>query len=134
MMKTGRLDQLFKAVSDHTRLRLLNLLRLGSICVCDLQAVLQIPQSRVSRHLTGLRHAGLVMDCRSGNKIIYSLAATGTPQIAAIYDLLAKSCPCDEVMRADISRLKKAVRMGECCLDQYPVPTELPVSIVEKRF
>ncbi len=65
-MKPDRLDQLFKAISDPTRLRLLNLLRLGSICVCALQAVLQITQSKVSRHLAGLRHAGVVMDSRSG--------------------------------------------------------------------
>jgi len=82
-MKPDRLDQLFKAVSDPARLRLLNLLRLGSICVCELQALLQIPQSTVSRHLAGLRHAGVVTDSRSGNRIIYSLASAGTPQIAA---------------------------------------------------
>ncbi len=128
MKKQERLDQLFKAVSDPTRLRLLNLLRLGRICVCDLQAVLQIPQSRVSRHLAGLRHAGLVVDCRSGNKIIYSLATAGTPQIAAIYDLLNKSCPSDEAMRADIARMKQAVRTGKCCLDHHAVPRELPAA------
>jgi DNA-binding transcriptional ArsR family regulator len=96
--------------------------------------VLQIPQSTVSRYLAGLRHAGLVVDCRNGNKIIYSLAATGSPQIAAIYDLLEKSCPCDEVMKADILRLKRAVQIGKCRLDQHTVPRKLPVPIVEKRF
>jgi ArsR family transcriptional regulator, arsenate/arsenite/antimonite-responsive transcriptional repressor len=134
MRKPDRLDQLFKAVSDPTRLRLLNLLRLGSICVCDLQTVLQIPQSTVSRHLAGLRHTGLVVDCRSGNKVIYSLATAITPQIVAIYELLNKSCPRDAVMKADIARLKNAVRTGKCCLDRHTVPRELPEAIIEKRF
>ena len=95
-MKEDRLDQLFKAVAEPTRLRLLNLLRLGSICVCELHAVLRIPQPTVSRHLAGLRHAGLVLDCRSGTRMIYSLAPASTPQLEALYELLDRCCPCDE--------------------------------------
>ena len=126
-MRQPRLDELFKAVSEPTRLRLLNLLRLGSICVCELHAVLEIPQPTASRHLAALRHAGLVEDCRSGNRIIYSLAPPGTPQVEALYELLEKCCPCDEVMRADLSRLKEAVRNGTCRLDPYPAGREFPV-------
>lgn len=134
MSKPDRLDQLFKAVSDPTRLRLLSLLRLGSICVCDLQTVLQIPQSTVSRHLAGLRHAGLVLDSRSGNRIIYSLARADTPQLAALYELLDKSIPCDKALRADVARLKKAARKGKCRLDPYPVTRKGSVSLVEQSL
>ncbi len=119
-MREYRLDQLFKAVSDPTRLRLLNLLRLGSICVCELHAVLQIPQPTASRHLAALRHAGLVEDCRSGSRIIYSLAAPDKPQTQALHELLDKCCPCDEVMQADLARLTEAVKNGSCRLDPYP--------------
>jgi ArsR family transcriptional regulator, arsenate/arsenite/antimonite-responsive transcriptional repressor len=125
-MKKYRLDQLFKALSEPTRLRLLNLLRLGSICVCELHAVLRIPQPTASRHLAALRHAGLVEDCRSGTRIIYSLTPPGTPQIEALYELLDKCCPRDEVMRADLARLKEAVRKGACRLDPYPPDREYP--------
>jgi ArsR family transcriptional regulator len=118
-MKQHRLDQLFKAVSDPTRLRLLNLLRLGSICVCELHAVLRIPQPTASRHLAALRHAGLVEDCRSGSRIIYSLVPPGTPQLEGLFDLLDKCCPCEDVMRDDLARLKQAVRNGNCRLDPY---------------
>ena len=126
-MRQPRLDELFKAVAEPTRLRLLNLLRLGSICVCELHAVLEIPQPTASRHLAALRHAGLVEDCRSGNRIIYSLAAPGTPQIEALYELLDKCCPYEEVMKADLARLKEAVRNGSCRLDPYPSGQEFPV-------
>jgi ArsR family transcriptional regulator, arsenate/arsenite/antimonite-responsive transcriptional repressor len=119
-MKECRLDQLFKAVSDPTRLRLLNLLRLGSICVCELHALLKIPQPTASRHLAALRHAGLVEDCRSGTRIIYSLAPAKTPQIEALHELLDKCCPGDEVMQADLARLTEAVKNGSCRLDPYP--------------
>jgi ArsR family transcriptional regulator, arsenate/arsenite/antimonite-responsive transcriptional repressor len=125
-MKEYRLDQLFKAVSDPTRLRLLNLLRLGSICVCELHAVLQVPQPTASRHLAALRHAGLVEDCRSGTRIIYSIARANTPQIEALYELLDKCCPDDEVMQADLARLTEAVKNGSCRLDPYPPDQEVP--------
>jgi ArsR family transcriptional regulator len=125
-MRQHRLDQLFRAVSDPTRLRLLNLLRLGSICVCELHAILRIPQPMASRHLAALRHAGLVEDCRNGTRIIYSLVPPGTPQIEALFELLEKCCPCDEVMREDLVRLKEAVRNGTCRLDPYPPGREYP--------
>ena len=125
-MKENRLDQLFKAVADPTRLRILNLLRLGSICVCELHAVLRIPQPTVSRHLAGLRHAGLVLDCRSGTRMIYSLAPADTPQQEALYELLDRCCPSDDVMKADLKRLHEAVRMGKCRLDPYPQGREVP--------
>ena len=58
--------QFFKALSDETRLRILALLVCGELCVCDLMAVLDLPQSTVSRHLAYLRHAGLVEDRLAG--------------------------------------------------------------------
>ncbi len=67
--------QLFKALSDETRLRILGLLLEGELCVCDLVAVLKTPQSTVSRHLAYLRTAGLVNGRRQGIWMHYSLAA-----------------------------------------------------------
>ncbi len=66
--------RLFKALSDETRLRILALLLAGELCVCDLMAVLEAPQSTVSRHLAYLRNAGLVDDRRQGVWIYYRLA------------------------------------------------------------
>ncbi|MBI4165423.1 MAG: helix-turn-helix transcriptional regulator [Acidobacteria bacterium] len=113
------LDEILKAAGEPTRLRLLNLLRLGSICVCDLQAVLGIPQPTVSRHLAALRHAGLVLDSRNGTRMIYSLAPPDNPQIIALYQLLAQCCPNDEVMQADVARLKEALEQGSCRVEAY---------------
>ncbi len=116
-MLSGRLDHILKAAADPTRLRLLNLLRLGSICVCDLQAVLRIPQPTVSRHLAALRHAGLVSDVRKATRIVYSLTPAVTTQIDALHNLLDRCCPEDPIMRADISRFREAVANGTCRLE-----------------
>jgi ArsR family transcriptional regulator len=69
-----KLAQTFKALSDETRLRILVLLTQGELCVCDLMAVLQLPQSTVSRHLAYLRNAGLLTDRREGVWMYYRLA------------------------------------------------------------
>jgi ArsR family transcriptional regulator, arsenate/arsenite/antimonite-responsive transcriptional repressor len=65
---------MFKALSDETRLRILCLLLEGELCVCDLMAVLQLPQSTVSRHLAYLKNAGWVNDRRCGVWMYYSIA------------------------------------------------------------
>ena len=50
-------DRMFRAFSDRTRLRILHLLRGGELCVCDLVAVIDVPQPKISRHLAYLRRA-----------------------------------------------------------------------------
>ena len=57
-LKDGK--RIFRAFADETRLRILNLLSEGELCVCDVMGVLREPQSKVSRHLSYLRQAGLV--------------------------------------------------------------------------
>jgi ArsR family transcriptional regulator len=66
--------ELFKALADETRLRILNLLSRRELCVCQIVKVLGIGQSKASRHLAHLRNAGVVTDRRDGLWIHYSLA------------------------------------------------------------
>ena len=130
-MLPNRLDEVLKAAADPTRLRLLNLLRLGSICVCNLQAVLRIPQPTVSRHLAALRHAGLVNDVRRGMRIVYSLTPAVTTEIDALHNLLDHCCPEDGVMRADIVRFREAVANGTCRLEAAGCETLPPETQLE---
>ena len=64
-----------KAIGDPTRTRILKLLEGGPLCVCQVQAVLGLAPSTVSKHLTLLRAAGLVCDRRDGRWIHYALTA-----------------------------------------------------------
>ncbi len=68
------LDALFKGFADPTRIRILNLLVAGELCVCDLVQLLGIPQSTVSRHLRYLHRAGLVEVSREWKYAHYRLA------------------------------------------------------------
>ena len=77
MAKTSSVDlsRMFRAFSDHTRLRILNLLSGGELCVCDIVRVLDMSQPKVSRHLAYLRRSGLVLARRQGLWMHYRLAA-----------------------------------------------------------
>ncbi len=63
----------FHALADKTRLRILDRLRAGEECVCNLTDTLETGQSRLSFHLKTLKDAGLVRDRRQGRWIYYSL-------------------------------------------------------------
>jgi ArsR family transcriptional regulator len=67
------LAELFKVLSDPTRLRILAALELEELCVCDLVAVLDMTQSAVSHQLAVLRQARLVKTRRDGRIVFYSL-------------------------------------------------------------
>jgi ArsR family transcriptional regulator, arsenate/arsenite/antimonite-responsive transcriptional repressor len=103
----ARLDEVLKAAGEPTRLRILNLLRNGTTCVCDIQSLLGVPQPTVSRHLAALRHAGLVEDSRQGTRVMYSLAHTNEPAVAALHELLNKCVPCESFLQADLELLRR---------------------------
>ncbi|HET9984485.1 MAG TPA: metalloregulator ArsR/SmtB family transcription factor [Longimicrobiales bacterium] len=79
----GPMARWFHALSDETRLRVVELLSSGEKCVCDLQEAVGAAQSRLSFHLRVLREAGLVNDRRQGRWNYYSLRADVLAEMAA---------------------------------------------------
>ena len=69
----ARAVRLFHALSDETRLRILERLRNGERCVCELTDALDAAQSRLSFHLKTLKDAGLVTDRREGRWMYYAI-------------------------------------------------------------
>src|SRR5919199_4534695 len=80
----GRAARLFHALSDETRLAILEMLRGGERCVCELQDGLDAAQSRLSFHLRVLREAGVVSDRKEGRWSYYSIAPEA---LAEVHDL-----------------------------------------------
>lgn len=107
------MTQLFKALSDETRLRILALLHAGELCVCDLMAILDLPQSTVSRHLAYLRHSGLVADRRDGVWMYYRLAQSGGALQVELLDLLARRLPECPRVAGDRRALETRRRGGQ---------------------
>jgi ArsR family transcriptional regulator, arsenate/arsenite/antimonite-responsive transcriptional repressor len=77
-----RTSQLFHALSDETRLRLLELLTDGEQCVCDLTDALKTGQSRLSFHLKTLKDVGLLTDRRDGRWVYYALSAEAVEELS----------------------------------------------------
>lgn len=83
------LSQFFKVLADESRLEILfYLFNSDELCVCDLTELLQMTQSKASRHLATLRHAGLVQDRREAVWSYYSLASVADPTKADFLELL----------------------------------------------
>ncbi len=82
--------QLHQALTDATRIRIVRLLLERELCVCEIEAALEEPQYKVSRHLAVLKSAGLVRDWREGQWMHYEIAPTLPPAWQAA---LAALCP-----------------------------------------
>jgi ArsR family transcriptional regulator len=108
------LEQTFKALADATRLRILNLLLHGELCVCDIQFVLDSPQPNVSRHLTYLKNTGLVQDRREGPRIYYSLVQNRTGVRKDLFPFLLELFGQSRVLKEDLRKLKRAIERGNC--------------------
>ena len=90
---TTRVDVMFRAFSDRTRLRILHLLQHGELCVCDIVDVLGVPQPKASRHLAYLRKAGLVISRKGGYWTYYSLSPAKNQFHQKLLDCLP-TCDC----------------------------------------
>lgn len=86
-MKTSTittLEQLFRALADDVRLRILALVAGGEVCVCDIHGALGVPQPTASRHLAYLRRTGLVATRKDGQWVHYRLSPPDDPATAAV--------------------------------------------------
>ena len=89
LLDTDRAAQLFHALSDQTRLAIIQRLRAGERCVCELTDALDAAQSRLSFHLRVLKEAGLVTDRREGRWMYYTLNAETLAEVAEFAEALA---------------------------------------------
>jgi|SRR5208282_2031620 len=109
------LVNVFKALSDETRLRTLKLLEDGELCVCDIVAALDMVQPKVSFHLKILKDAGLVKDRKQGKWIHYSIHDSDMFKRFLIHSVLEKIS--SESVREDQRRLNefRKKKNGLCC-------------------
>jgi len=103
-------SELFKAFADPVRLRLLNLLVDGEVCVCYLHKALELPQSTASRHLAYLRKRGLVVGRKEGLWVHYRLAKPLGGVHRKLLDCLA-DCGKADWAKSDRKRLARRT----CC-------------------
>jgi len=106
----------FAALADKTRLRLLNLMRDGEVCVCFFAGTLATNNPKISRHLSYLKRAGLVTGRRDGKWMHYSLRRPTDEGAAAVFDATMQMLENDSEMAADRLRL-----IDICCAPAAPI-------------
>ena len=114
-----RLEELFKALGDRTRLRILALLAAGEVCVCNIHESLSLPQPTVSRHLAYLRRARLVDTRRDGIWMHYRLTPPAERLAGAIVDAALHAVGHVPSVTTDRRKLSKVagldVKVAACC-------------------
>ena len=104
------LTDVYAALADSTRLRILALLGEEEICVCHIHASLDVPQPTASRHLAYLRKSGLVETRRAGVWMHYRLAKIDNPVIAAVVKAARHALTHTTVTAKDERRLQVALK------------------------
>lgn len=108
-----------KALSDETRLRILNLLLERECCVCEVMQALDISPTRASRNLSALYDAGFLKLRKDGLWSLYSIDQEGMKEyFSDLVEAVRKALEGNEVAALDRERLKKAERVGPGCVRQ----------------
>ena len=121
MSKPADLSRTLRALAEETRLRMLHLLlHEGELCVCDMEAILGVTQSKASRHLNYLRQARIVQDRRDGTWVYYRLSREAPAAVIALVRSLRAELAEDPVALDDLARAE-ARRRDPACVSMQPV-------------
>ena len=111
--------KVFKALSDETRLRILNVLLERECCVCEVMQALDISQTRASRNLAALFDAGFLKLRRDGLWSLYSINREGIKgYLNDLVQAVVKALEGNPTLSLDRERLKRADRVGPGCAEK----------------
>ncbi len=110
-----QLVKIFKALSDTNRIRILKMLQVRPLCVCEITDILNLASSTVSKHLSILRDAGFIIDEKEGKWVNYRLDSKSSGNyIKELLPLLAGWLPEDAVVNADLAKVRNVDRNMIC--------------------
>ena len=112
--KNFDLELFFAALADRTRLRLLNLMRAGEVCVCFFAETLETNNPKISRHLAYLKRADLVAGRRDGKWMHYRLSEPKNKSAREIFDRIM------EMLAEDVQMKNDSKRLGSVCCAAPP--------------
>jgi ArsR family transcriptional regulator len=107
-------SKILKALSERNRLRILKMLEVRPMAVCEVREVLGLSMSTVSRHLAILREAGLILDDKDGKWIIYRPNDEKTPAMESLLHLLSRWVEEDYIVQTDREKAMTADRFEIC--------------------
>lgn len=107
--------QMLKALGDETRIRIVNILRDGPLCVCEIESILEITQSNASRHLSKLMNANIVTYYKEAKYVYYKLDEETLNKYSFIKVLLENELDEDEKLKNDYDILMGYKQSGLNC-------------------
>jgi len=128
-----RLVEIYRSLSDPTRLRILHLLRQRPLCVGHLQKLLRAAQVPVSKHLAYLRKRGLVEAQRRGQMMVYRLPEPPPRELALQLQCLGDCVQAEPLFQADLKRLETLPAEADRLASAQPPPAPQPVSAPEQE-
>lgn len=108
---------ILKALADETRLRIINVLKNGELCVCELEILLDVNQSNASRHLNRLTTAKIVEYYKKAQYVYYKINEDVMKEHKFISDILNDETPRIAKCQKDIERLNEYKKSGITCED-----------------
>ncbi|WPX07732.1 ArsR/SmtB family transcription factor [Anaerocellum danielii] len=109
------LDEIFKALGDQNRLRILNLLLEDELCVCELEKILGLTQSNVSRHLQVLKNKGVVSCKKTSQWIYYRVSDEFFKEYGELCEFLKTKLSSGEPFKSDLARFEEEKKKGFSC-------------------
>jgi ArsR family transcriptional regulator len=111
------ITRVFKALSDTNRIRILKMLEVRPLCVCEIREVLQLATSTVSKHLSILRDAGFIIDEKEGKWVNYYLNRDQADEyIRHLLPLIRTWLPANELVKQDRAKVQQVDRNILCSL------------------
>lgn len=107
--------EIFKALGDHNRLRIINMLLYGSICVCELEFILEMTQSNVSRHLSKLKNINMIASQKDAQWVYYKLNDTFIKSNTELMNYLNSKFRSNSIYENDCSKYKSYKESGMNC-------------------
>ncbi len=105
---------IFKALSDETRLRILSVLLNGEMCVCEIEDCLSLTQSNASRHLTVLRNAGILSSRKCAQWAYYKLSEDFSGKDKELFDYLNIKLKQLPTYQDDFEKMQKSKQESLC--------------------
>ena len=110
-----KVAEVMKALSDESRIRITSLLTKKELCVCEIEAILDMSQSNVSRYLLKLKNAGIVDAKRESQWIYYSINETFKKENGSLIDYMKHIADCEPLYQTDRKKLDGYMRSGMNC-------------------
>lgn len=111
------ISNILKVLSDENRLRIINILKEYSLCVGEIQTILNIEQSNASRHLEKLKKIGFITYEKKAQWVYYKLSKERLKEYSFIKELIFEDIKNDLMFQEDLYKLKKYKSSGLCCQD-----------------